>query len=275
MRDESLYPLSEHALHRTLRTPPSQPLQAKKPASRFHALVLIGVAAAFRAAVSAHPTKPIVASELAEAKYPAAFPPQWLPVLLATASTSGLPLPIEPYLPNPGCAARYAVNESFPRGNLDAAWGIEVKSNNATIGFLVKSGVNASTSCDQLAAIVIDEETNEEQIIGVSTLVENRGYQLAWFGSEGEEIRFRYWDGEAEEEYFGLERFIMKSGDAKKARKKCKKNCDAKPNLCPACEDNTIPGFGTSWCKMNVGAAGFCTDGDGKTKCKKTCGLCR
>ena len=123
MRDESLYPLSEHALHRTLRTPPSQPLQAKKPASRFHALVLIGVAAAFRAAVSAHPTKPIVASELAEANYPAAFPPQWLPVLLATASTSGLPLPIEPYLPNPGCAARYAVNESFPRGNVDAAWG--------------------------------------------------------------------------------------------------------------------------------------------------------
>ena len=139
MRDESLYPLSEHALHRTLRTPPSQPLQAKKPASRFHALVLIGVAAAFRAAVSAHPTKPIVASELAEAKYPAAFPPQWLPVLLATASTSGLPLPIEPYLPNPGCEARYAVNQSFDqRGPLNAAWNIEVKSNDATIGFLRK-----------------------------------------------------------------------------------------------------------------------------------------
>ena len=65
------------------------------------------------------------------------------------------------------------------------------------------------------------------------------------------------------------------SGTKCKKKKKCKKNCDAKPNLCPACEDNTIPGFGTSWCKMNVGAAGFCTDGDGKTKCKKTCGLCR
>ena len=56
----------------------------------------------------------------------------------------------------------------------------------------------------------------------------------------------------------------------KKDRKKCKKAC-----VCPACEDNVIPGFGTFWCEINVGAAGFCTDGGGKTKCKKTCGLCR
>ena len=55
---------------------------------------------------------------------------------------------------------------------------------------------------------------------------------------------------------------------------RCKKNCDAKP-LCPACEDNTIPGFGTSWCEMNVNAAGFCSSSDGTYKCKKTCGLCR
>ena len=61
----------------------------------------------------------------------------------------------------------------------------------------------------------------------------------------------------------------------KKKRKNCKKDCNAKPNLCPACEDNTIPGFGTFWCEINVGAAGFCTDGEGKAKCKKTCGLCR
>ena len=60
----------------------------------------------------------------------------------------------------------------------------------------------------------------------------------------------------------------------KKARKKCKKDCAAEP-LCPPCEDNTISGFGTFWCEMNVGAAGFCTDGEGSTKCKKTCGLCR
>ena len=25
----------------------------------------------------------------------------------------------------------------------------------------------------------------------------------------------------------------------------------------------------------SIGAAGFCTDGEGKTKCKKTCDLCR
>ena len=60
----------------------------------------------------------------------------------------------------------------------------------------------------------------------------------------------------------------------KKTRKKCKKDCAAEP-LCPPCEDNTISGFGTFWCEMNVGAAGFCTEGEGSTKCKKTCGLCR
>ena len=60
----------------------------------------------------------------------------------------------------------------------------------------------------------------------------------------------------------------------KKKRKDCKNGCAEKP-LCPACEDNTISGFGTFWCEINVGAAGFCTDSEGKTKCKKTCGLCR
>jgi surface protein len=46
-------------------------------------LVLIGVAAAFRATFLPHMTKPSVASKLAEANHPVAVPPQWLPVLLA------------------------------------------------------------------------------------------------------------------------------------------------------------------------------------------------
>ena len=97
MGRESLYPLSDHALHRTLQTPPFQPLQATKPASRFHALDLIGVVAAVCAAVSAHPTKPIVASELAGAKPPAACPPQWLPVLVATTSSGYAPVDCPTY----------------------------------------------------------------------------------------------------------------------------------------------------------------------------------
>ena len=51
-------------------------------------------------------------------------------------------------------------------------------------------------------------------------------------------------------------------------------DCEVDPTLCPACEDNTISGFGTYWCKMNVDVANFCASDDGKSKCKKTCGLC-
>jgi len=186
-------------------------LQAKKPAWRFHALDLIGVAAAVCAAVSAHPTKPIVASELAEANPPAACPPQWLPVLVATASSSGL---LQPYAPNPGCTPRYEFNDSLstgvdplaPRG--DATWFLTVKFQNATIGFLANSAVNESTSCDQLAAIAINNQTNEEVVLGTSTLIEE-GYQLGWTAAIGEEIQFRYWNGEEEKEYFVLERFKM------------------------------------------------------------------
>jgi len=80
-----------HALHSTaLQVPPSQPIQARKDASNFGVLVLIGVAAAFRATFLPHMTKPSVASKLAEASHPVAVPPQWLPVLLA-ANTPVLP----------------------------------------------------------------------------------------------------------------------------------------------------------------------------------------
>ena len=58
-------------------------LQAKEHASRFRVLVLIGVAAAFRAAFLPHMTESSVASELVEANHPVAVPTQWLPVLLA------------------------------------------------------------------------------------------------------------------------------------------------------------------------------------------------
>ena len=63
-------------------------------------------------------------------------------------------------------------------------------------------------------------------------------------------------------------------GGCKKPKKKCKKDCEVDPTLCPACEDNTISGFGTFWCEMNFDVAGFCAGDDGKSKCKKTCGHC-
>ena len=63
-----------HALHSTaLQVPPSQPIQARKDASSFGVLVLIGVAAAFRATFLPHMTKPSVASKLAEANPPVAL----------------------------------------------------------------------------------------------------------------------------------------------------------------------------------------------------------
>ena len=77
------------------------PAKAKGHASRFRALVLIGVAAAFCAAVIPHITKPSVTSKLAEAEHPVAFPPQWLPVLLASQSPP--PPPPSP-LPTPPSA---------------------------------------------------------------------------------------------------------------------------------------------------------------------------
>ena len=61
--------------------------QAKRDVSRFRALVLIGVAAAFCAAVNPLMTKPSVASKLVEINHPDACPPQWLPVLLASSSS--------------------------------------------------------------------------------------------------------------------------------------------------------------------------------------------
>ena len=47
-----------------------------KDASSFRVLVLIGVAAAFRAAFLPHMTKPSVASKLAQTNHPVAVPPQ-------------------------------------------------------------------------------------------------------------------------------------------------------------------------------------------------------
>ena len=93
LSDEAIFPhrAVAHALHSTaLQVPPSQPIQARKDASSFGVLVLIGVAAAFRATFLPHMTKPSVASKLAEANHPVAVPPQWLPVLLA-ANTPGPP----------------------------------------------------------------------------------------------------------------------------------------------------------------------------------------
>ena len=69
------------------------PAKAKNDGSSFRTLMLIGVAAAFCAAFTPHMTKPSVANKLAEANHPVAVPPQWLPVLLASAPSPSLPPP--------------------------------------------------------------------------------------------------------------------------------------------------------------------------------------
>ena len=101
-------------------------------------------------------------------------------------------------------------DESLPSGEYEnAAWApIQVRFENATIGFLVDPAVNKSTSCDQLAAIGVSSTTSTEEIRGVSSLTSS-GYALGWLGVVGEEIEFRYWNGEEEKEDFVNEKFIM------------------------------------------------------------------
>ena len=66
----------------------------KNDAPGFRALVLIGVAAAFHAAVTPHmTTSSVEASKLAETNHPVAVPPQWLPVLLANHAPNAPPAP--------------------------------------------------------------------------------------------------------------------------------------------------------------------------------------
>ena len=186
-------------------------LQAKEHSSRYRALVLIGVAATFCAAVIPHITKRSVASKQAEAEHLVAFPPQWLPVILALQDQSGNEGP-DPYLPNEGCIARYEVNGTFnTQGaySVSATWDpIEVTFNGSKIGFLVNANVNHTSSCDQMAALGLNNMTMELEIRGVSSLTSS-GYSLGWLGVEGEEIEFRYWNGEDQKEYFVHEKFTM------------------------------------------------------------------
>ena len=83
----------EAAEHPMLSEEDAAPAKAKNDGSSFRTLMLIGVAAAFCAAFTPHMTKPSVANKLAEANHPVAVPPQWLPVLLASAPSPSLPPP--------------------------------------------------------------------------------------------------------------------------------------------------------------------------------------
>ena len=149
-------------------------------------------------------------SKLAEVNHPVACPLQWLPVLLATASTSDSQLPLEPYLPNPGCAAHYNTSSAGQYNySVQAQWApIELQFNGSKFGYDIDAEVNSTTSCDQMAALGLNIAKQELEIRGVSSLVPG-GYHLGWLGAEGEEIEFRYWNGQEEKEYFVHERFTM------------------------------------------------------------------
>ena len=193
--------------------PPSLVHQVKNSASSFRTFALIGVAAAFCCASTAaipHIIKPSVASKLTVADHPVAFPPHLLPVLLAQQDPSDDDP--EPYLPNPGCVARYVTNDSLAFQNayaVDVTWDpIHLMFDGVQIGFLVNASVNYSTSCDQLAAFGYSDVTMQLEVRGVSSLTQG-GYHLGWFGAEDEEIEFRYWNGEEEKEYYVHQTFTM------------------------------------------------------------------
>ena len=132
-----------------LPPPPNLVHQVKNSASSFRTFALIGVAAAFGAAAIPHIIKPSVTSKLTVADHPVAFPPHLLPVLLAQQDPSDVPTP---YLPNPGCVARYVTNDSLAFQSpyaVDVTWDpIHVEFNGAQIGYLVDADVNYSTSCE-------------------------------------------------------------------------------------------------------------------------------
>ena len=75
-------PTSDQVLH-DLPVAQCEDTQAKKGASRFRALVLIGAAATLCAAFTPQMTKPSAASKRSETDQPNVWPPHWLPVLLA------------------------------------------------------------------------------------------------------------------------------------------------------------------------------------------------
>ena len=106
---------------------------------RFHAIVLIGVAAAFSAALI---TKPSVAGKLAEVEQSIACPPQWLPVLLAVNT---------PVLPTNG--RRLQTNVFTSKAVLRTAaekYNANVTSANATYGPIDTWDVSDITDMSEL-----------------------------------------------------------------------------------------------------------------------------
>ena len=109
----------------------------------------------------------------------------------------------DPNLPNPGCTPFFVVNESIQIGyNTDAIFApIQVLLNGSLVGYLADDSIhNWTTSCDQLAAIGVNPVTGEPEIRATSLLTSS-GYALGWLGIVGEEIEFRFWNGEEEKEY--------------------------------------------------------------------------
>ena len=104
---------------------------------------------------------------------------------------------------NPGCTPHYEANETTQgKYEVVATWEpIQVTFEGVAIGFLNNSNVNSTTTCDQMAAIGVNEVTMEEEIRGVSSLTPG-GYALGWLGVTGEAIEFRYWNGAEQKEYF-------------------------------------------------------------------------
>ena len=154
-------------------------LQAKEHASRFRALVLIGVAAAFCAAFIPNTTKPCVASKLAEADHAVVSPPQWLPVLLASSSHE---TPVVACVPRAHWVIGNVKNFSATASMVPAI----VTLDGVQIGHPVETGPFGTKSCDEIASLGVDDGI----VRGVSTRI-GLGFSIPIIGNAGELIEFR------------------------------------------------------------------------------------
>ena len=158
-----------------------------------------------------------MASKLAEAEHPAACPPQWLPVLLATLE-SPTSFELEPWLkplvPDRPCNDSPFGAPSCPEGECPESASIApgiVSFNGVPMGWPAGENCNGTLSnicaCDVMVA-VIDPFGPDETVRGVSTLV-GKGFSLGILGKTGDRIEFRYYSAAQDTTYYSDFRWVF------------------------------------------------------------------
>ena len=98
---------------------------------------------------------------------------------------------------NPDCTAHFVTGDTSAFPDTATMVPAFVTLDGAQIGYPV-DGTTETTSCDQIAAIVMTDGV--EVVRGVSTLIDT-GYSLAFLGTAGDQIEFKYWNGAQQKEY--------------------------------------------------------------------------